>query len=329
MSLFSARQIILQADVFSPYLQKGWKSLFGKVDHINLKKYTLYLGSVYIQKKCCHNEANPGESAKKWTPAFAGSVLEKMRAEDKTFYSVSVKDVIQKLQCLSNAQLPADEIEELIRESPYFLQGKNIEPVINVLQEHGFEGRSIFDIFMSYSRITDEDPSNLFDSLMFMRKLYKTDRRFNNALTACPEMLTLTKTEINGRIRALQDLFKSDDVLDLTVRSPHIFFEDFETVQEKFDYVFHTMGISQRQMMYSDMFNYPLLHMQTRHTFLERAGFYKKIKKDKGEINTNPLLQDILRLSDKVFAKKFGNMTELDYKTFAQYFVIELDSMNE
>jgi hypothetical protein len=324
MSLF-----ILRADVILPYLRRGWKSLFEKADHINLQKYTLYSGSLCIQKKCCHTESRPEKYIKKWTPEFAESILEKFRAEDKTFYSLSVKDVIQKLQCLSNAQLPAQEIKELVKKSPYFLQGRNMESIINVLQEHGFEGQSLLDIFLSYSRITDEDPANLSNSLTFIRKLYKTDSRFNKALTACPKILTLSKTRINGRITALQELFKSDDVLELTVKSPHIFFEDFETVEEKFDYVFHTMGISQRQMVCSDMFNYPLLHIQTRHTFLERAGFYRKIKKHKGEINTNPLLQGILRLGDKAFAKKFGNMTELDYKTFAQYFVVELDSMNE
>ena len=133
--------------------------------------------------------------------------------------------------------------------------------------------------------------------------------------------------KINARLKTLQELFKSDDVLELTIKSPQIIFEDFETIQEKFDYVFHTMGISQRQMVFSNMFNYSLRHIQTRHAFLERAGFFKKIKKDKGEINTNPLLQDIVGLSDKTFARKFGDMTELDYQTFTKYFALEIENM--
>lgn len=58
-------------------------------------------------------------------------------------------------------------------------------------------------------------------------------------------------------------------------------------------------------------------------------GFIRKSRKKKGEINSNPLLQDILGLSDKVFAKKFGKMTEQDYKTFAKYFAQEVETYME
>ncbi|XP_061184593.1 uncharacterized protein LOC133192614 [Saccostrea echinata] len=325
MSFRYGRRLIGRA-ILSSYLHRGCE-LSHNLNLGNYLQSTYYAGSFPFQNNSGDSKPQQEVPEKKWSLEYAGGVLEKIRSKDKTFYSVSIKDVIQRIQRLEAAQLSGEQIEWLMEESPYFLQGKNTEPIVNMLQDHGLGGRSICVILLSYGRVTDEDPSVLSDLLMFLRKIYKTDRKFNKAITACPGILSVTPAKITAKINELQELFKSNDVLELTVQSPDILFEDLDTIQEKFDYVYHTMGISQRQMMYSDMFNYPLLHIQTRHAFLDRAGFYKKIKKHKGEINTNPLLQDILGLSDKSFARKYGNMSELDYKTFSQYFALELENM--
>lgn len=327
MSLFCGRQLVLQA-IISPLLRHRFNPITLCADHPSPRNYLQYFSRLILQRSC-HSETQLEESKRKWTTEFVDSALEKIRSEDKTFYSVSLKEVMKKLQCLSSANISADQIANLMKESPHFLKGKNMEPILKVLQDQGFEGSGIYEILLSFGRITDEDPTELSALLVFLRSIYRTDRKFTRVVTTHPEVLSLIPAKINARVNTLQELFKSDDVLELTIMSPHIIFEDMVTIQDKFDYVFHTMGISQRQMMYSNMFNYSLLHIQTRHVFLERAGFYKKIKKEKGEINSNPLLQDILGLGDKVFAKKFGKMTEQDYKTFAKYFAQEVETYME
>lgn len=321
MSLFFGRRCLLQR-IMSPLLRDLDKCGQQKNNPF-LLQYHVY----YLCLKSCHSKTQPGKIVKNWTPDIVNGILEKLRSEDKTFYSVSLKEAVEKVRFLSNAKVPHDRIEFLLNEAPHFLQGRNMEPVVKVLQDHGFKGPHICDILISFGSITKEDPSELSALLMFLRKIYRTDRKFIKAITSSPGILSVIPDKINARLKTLQELFKSDDVLELTIKSPQIIFEDFETIQDKFDYVFHTMGISQRQMVFSNMFNYSLRHIQTRHAFLERAGFFKKIKKDKGEINTNPLLQDIVGLSDKTFARKFGDMTEQDYQTFAKYFALEIENM--
>lgn len=86
--------------IISPFLRHGCNPVTLCANRPSHRIYLQYLLRL-IPQRSCHSETQLEESKRKWTTEFVDSALEKIRSEDKTFYSVSLKEVIKKLASMS------------------------------------------------------------------------------------------------------------------------------------------------------------------------------------------------------------------------------------
>ncbi|KAK3092093.1 hypothetical protein FSP39_025122, partial [Pinctada imbricata] len=205
---------------------------------------------------------------------------------------------------------------------------QDLDEVLNLLSEFGFSWKMIQNILQGYSSIVRKDRTKLKDTIEYLQNAFRNEQKLNGTIIANPGILSADSDYIAARLEMLGEWFKHSDVLNLLYKCPSVLFDDVTELQEKYEYVHHVMGISQRQILYSNLFEHSLLHIQARHMFLVRAGFFKKIKKDKGQIDSNARLQDIIDSSDRKFASKFGGMSEQDYICFVEYFQREKEISN-
>ncbi|XP_060073105.1 transcription termination factor 4, mitochondrial-like [Ylistrum balloti] len=192
-------------------------------------------------------------------------------------------------------------------------------PITHFLYKNGLNGRRTCKLVTMFPEVLDIPKDVISEKIENLRELGFISPDILLVIEGLPEVLQMPMKAVQRRISDLEKLFKTKDVLDLIKKSPSILTEDLDVIKKKFDYVFHEMGITQRQIMYSSLFKHSLSHIRQRHVFLVRAGFYKKRVK-KGEINPNPILEDIVDISTRAFLKKYGNMTMSDYVAFCELF---------
>ena len=267
------------------------------------------------------NDDNVSDSDVK---SLCADILRSLREADVTFYSIHISDVQKRIQALLDSGCTLQQCQNLFMENGYLLKSESFFDYLTLLSESGFNEKLIYRTLSGYGQIVDKDIEKVKATIEHLRKILKSVQSFRNAISVNPGILSLDANIINGRLSILHGWFKQSDSITLIENCPSVLFDEVQVLQDKFDYVHHAMGVSQRQMLYSRLFEHSLFHIQARHTFLVRAGLFKKINKDKGQINTNPMLQDILDTSDAVFAKRFGGMEEIDYKCFVEYFKMEI-----
>lgn len=251
------------------------------------------------------------------------------KKKDVMIQSLGTEHIKSCLIYLTDMNLHIKEVEELMIRSPKVFVSQNLQSTTEFLREYGFSPKQVASIFKRFPDILDVDFTVISDLLESLRKLGFYDVQLLKLVSYNPDIISLRTEEIVSRVNELRTLFKSRDILHLIAKSPFVLTEDIGQIHSKFNYVFNEMGITQRQMMYSNIFSHSLGHIRTRHQFLTRAGLYKNVAKDKGEINKNPLLQDILDSNDAKFARKYGNMSKLEFHTFGKMFEKEMENIDE
>ncbi|XP_053409121.1 transcription termination factor 4, mitochondrial-like [Mercenaria mercenaria] len=196
---------------------------------------------------------------------------------------------------------------------------KNLAPLTDLiifLLDYGIPKEDITNIVNTYPDIVHQTKAN---TLFQMETLHELGFTSDSIVTVICNYPAILNSDLKGapqRIEDLKVLFKTKDTFRILEKSPNLLFCDMGYILERFNYVFLEMGITQPQMRYSKLFSHPMHHIHARHMFLERAGFFKRLKKRKGQVNLNPKLETILDTTDEEFVKKFGNMTVQDYQTF-------------
>lgn len=204
-----------------------------------------------------------------------------------------------------------------------------ISRLVDLFLVYGFTMDQITVILKS-GVVTNMKTNRLEKGFDTLRKIGIRDQKLPRILSNCPELLWQHPSALTHRVTLLKELFKTDDIVPLIVTSPNIVFKDWSNILKLFRYVFFEMGIKQRQIVSSKLFNYSLNFVRIRHLFLVRAGFHVRPRKEDDLVrHSNPLLSDILDTSDAQFAKMFGNMSQKDYKAFAAMMQREFDKEHQ
>lgn len=221
-------------------------------------------------------------------------------------------------------RLSPDQVEEFFTEDEEeIFWSDGFIPVTDLLYRNGLTGRRICRLVTKHPKLLEISPDSIKQRMEHFRNLGFTSSDILQVIERCPEIIAFPMKNMNARIKELEALFKTEDVRELVKKSPTVLFDGMSVIKAKFHYVFDVMGITQRQMMNSRLFSYTLKHIQRRHIFLVRSGFYKERKK-KGEINPNPFLSDIIDIPDEHFVRKYGKMSLLDYRAFCVLFDREI-----
>ncbi|XP_037017264.2 transcription termination factor 4, mitochondrial isoform X2 [Artibeus jamaicensis] len=165
----------------------------------------------------------------------------------------------------------------------------------------------------------------------YLRKLGLGEGRLKKVLHCCPEVFTRRHQDLDGVVRVLREkcLFTAQQVTEILHRCPHVLREDPGELEYKFQYAYFRMGVKHADMVKTDLLQYPITKIRQRHTFLERLGRYQTPDK-KGQTQVpNPLLKDILRVSEAEFLARTACSSAEEFEVFKKLLAREEEAESE
>ncbi|KAL8596232.1 hypothetical protein ACOMHN_021272 [Nucella lapillus] len=248
-------------------------------------------------------------------------VVTRAGKKDVMVMSVPLPQLEQVALGLHSCGWRAADILSLLCTHPSLLhRHRSILPTTNLLLNLGFKVEQVVSIFQDLPVIVTTSKSQIHQTMDALRTSGFGENTVFRLVSHNPSLLLVPGAALCERVLALRQLFKSADVITLGMKCPRLLSDAWKEIQAKFDYVFHEMGITQKQMVHAALFNHSLTHVKQRHTFLVRAGFFTTAKRKEGERNPNATLDQIITSSDKTFCRKFGNFKVAEYGVFCLLF---------
>ncbi|PNJ10404.1 MTERF4 isoform 16, partial [Pongo abelii] len=152
----------------------------------------------------------------------------------------------------------------------------------------------------------------------YLRKLGLEEGKLKRVLYCCPEIFTMRQQDINDTVRLLKEkcLFTVQQVTKILHSCPSVLREDLGQLEYKFQYAYFRMGIKHPDIVKSEYLQYSLTKIKQRHIYLERLGRYQTPDK-KGQTQIpNPLLKDILRVSEAEFLARTACTSVEEFEVF-------------
>ncbi|XP_036174842.1 transcription termination factor 4, mitochondrial isoform X3 [Myotis myotis] len=137
--------------------------------------------------------------------------------------------------------------------------------------------------------------------------------------------------DIDRIVKVLREkcLFTVQQVTEILHRCPYVLREDPGELEYKFQYAYFRMGVNHSDMVRTDFLQYSITKIRQRHTFLERLGRYQTPDK-KGQTQIpNPLVKDILRVSEAEFLSKTAYSTAEEFEVFKKLLAREEEEESE
>nr|KAF6337095.1 mitochondrial transcription termination factor 4 [Myotis myotis] len=165
----------------------------------------------------------------------------------------------------------------------------------------------------------------------YLRKLGIGEGKLKRVLHCCPEIFTMHQRDIDRIVKVLREkcLFTVQQVTEILHRCPYVLREDPGELEYKFQYAYFRMGVNHSDMVRTDFLQYSITKIRQRHTFLERLGRYQTPDK-KGQTQIpNPLVKDILRVSEAEFLSKTAYSTAEEFEVFKKLLAREEEEESE
>ncbi|XP_039084433.1 transcription termination factor 4, mitochondrial [Hyaena hyaena] len=165
----------------------------------------------------------------------------------------------------------------------------------------------------------------------YLRKLGLGEGKLKTVLLCCPEIFTMPQRDIDGIVGVLREkcLFTVQQVTRILHRCPYVLQEDPGELEYKFQYAYFRMGVKHADVVRTDFLRYSVTRIQQRHVFLERLGRYQTPDK-KGQTRVpNPLLKDILRVSEAEFLARTAYSSAAEFDVFKKLFAREEEEKTE
>ncbi|XP_024419510.2 transcription termination factor 4, mitochondrial isoform X1 [Desmodus rotundus] len=165
----------------------------------------------------------------------------------------------------------------------------------------------------------------------YLRKLGLAEGKLKRVLHCCPEVFTMHHRDLESIVRVLREkcLFTARQVTEILHRCPHVLQADPDELEYKFQYGYFRMGVKHADMVRTDFLQYPITKTRQRHMFLERLGRYQTPDK-KGQTQVaNPLLKDILRVSEAEFLARTACSSAEEFEVFKKLLAREEEAESE
>ncbi|XP_007127863.1 transcription termination factor 4, mitochondrial [Physeter macrocephalus] len=152
----------------------------------------------------------------------------------------------------------------------------------------------------------------------YLRKLGLGEGKLKRVLYCCPEIFTMRQRDIEIIVGVLKEkcLFTVKQVTEILHRCPCVLREDPGELEYKFQYAYFRMGIKHVDVVKTDFLQYSMTKTKERHVFLERLGRYQTPDKKGQTLVPNPLLKDILRVSEAEFLAKTACSSAEEFEVF-------------
>ncbi|KAB0387694.1 transcription termination factor 4, mitochondrial [Muntiacus reevesi] len=152
----------------------------------------------------------------------------------------------------------------------------------------------------------------------YLRKLGLGEGKLKRVLYCCPEIFTMRQRDIEVIVGVLKEkcLFTIKQVTEILHRCPYVLREDPGELEYKFQYAYFRMGIKHVDIVKTDFLQYSMTKTKQRHVFLERLGRYQTPDKNGQTQVPNPLLKDILRVSEAEFLARTAVSSAEEFEVF-------------
>lgn len=245
-------------------------------------------------------------------------LLEETSKLDVMIKSVPIVRAEQVVLNLHNCGFNPEEIFSIIAGHPKYFTSNKLVPCIHSLLNQGLLKVHVVAIVQNFDPIISLNVKKIEDVINIFRSFGFYEKSFSHILAACPAVFLLEEKAISQKIQMVKGLFTNTDAVRVLRSCPNILLDEWADVQAKFDYVFHTMKVSQKQMMYASLFNHSLQHVKNRHMFLVHAGFFDMSKIRENEKSSNDSLDKIIDTTEEDFCRRFGGFSVEEYRTFCK-----------
>lgn len=150
-------------------------------------------------------------------------------------------------------------------------------------------------------------------------------------LHCCPDIFTMPSQDLEAILEVLRErcLFTGQQVTEILHRCPYVLREDPDDLEYKFQYAYFRMGVSHLDIVRSDFLQYSITKIKQRHIFLERLGRYQTPDK-KGQTQIpNPLIRNILRVSEAEFLSRTACSSSEEFSVFKKLLAREEEEESE
>lgn len=251
-----------------------------------------------------------------WVLLIARQMRERASECDKMALSVPLKTISESLRILIDNGFSEDECLCLANDPVIIKNLSNFTNICLVLMRYGLQAVTVTGMVRKVPGLVNLNELQLIAKCESLRNLGFTDGILESVIAKAPDILVSDLKNIVAKVKFLNSFFKTSDVVALFDKFPSLFPESFEEIERKLMYGNTKLDATNRQMLNSNFFQHSLIHIETRHMFVVRTGFFRIVKKKKGRIDTNPLLREVLDTSDEEFVKMFGKIPLKDYRTF-------------
>uniref|UniRef100_A0A8C6WDK3 Transcription termination factor 4, mitochondrial n=2 Tax=Nannospalax galili TaxID=1026970 RepID=A0A8C6WDK3_NANGA len=165
----------------------------------------------------------------------------------------------------------------------------------------------------------------------YLRKLGLGEGKLKRVLHGCPEVFTMRQRDIDDVVKVLKEkcLFTIQQVTEILHRCPGVFQENPGELEYKFQYAYFRMGLKHLDIVRTEFLQYSVTKIKQRHIYLERLGRYQTPDK-KGQTQIpNPLLKDILRVSEVEFLARTAQSSAEEFEVFKKLLAREEDQEPE
>ncbi|XP_072653130.1 transcription termination factor 4, mitochondrial isoform X1 [Canis lupus baileyi] len=165
----------------------------------------------------------------------------------------------------------------------------------------------------------------------YLRRLGLGEGKLKTLLLCCPEVFTMHQRDIENIVGVLKDkcLFTGQQVTRILHRCPYVLREDPGDLEYKFQYAYFRMGVKHADVVRTNFLQHSITKIKQRHVFLERLGRYQTPDK-KGQTQIpNPLLKDILRVSEAEFLARTAHSSAEEFEVFKKLFAREEEEESE
>ncbi|XP_045337949.1 transcription termination factor 4, mitochondrial [Leopardus geoffroyi] len=278
-----------------------------------LQKVSCVEPKKYVREPECRTDLTPDPLEKQRTPV-AGGFLERENVInallDMGFSDTHVNELLSMWPNVPPQQL-LDIISELI------LLGLNPEPLYVALKK----SPELLKLPIMQMRKRSS----------YLRKLGLGEGKLKTVLLCCPEIFTMHQRAIDSIVGVLKEkcLFTVQQVTRILHRCPYVLQEDPGKLEYKFQYAYFRMGVKHADVVRTDLLQYSITKIKQRHVFLERLGRYQTPDK-KGQTQVpNPLLKDILRVSEAEFLARTACSSAEEFEVFKKLFAREEEEKSE
>ncbi|XP_060480369.1 transcription termination factor 4, mitochondrial [Panthera onca] len=278
-----------------------------------LQKVSCVEPKKYVREPECRTHLTPDPLEKQRTPV-AGGFLERENVIsallDMGFSDIHVNELLSMGPSVPPQQL-LDIISELI------LLGLNPEPLYVALKK----SPELLKLPIMQMRKRSS----------YLRKLGLGEGKLKTVLLCCPEIFTMHQRDIDSIVGVLKEkcLFTVQQVTKILHRCPYVLQEDPGELEYKFQYAYFRMGVKHADVVRTDLLQYSITKIKQRHVFLERLGRYQTPDK-KGQTQVpNPLLKDILRVSEAEFLARTACSSAEEFEVFKKLLAREEEEKSE